>query len=213
MLNHIYKFIASVFLLLVSVTAQSAETEVNTMDPYAMVETVANKIFDRFHDDIALISANPDHLKIIISDELMPYIDSKYASYKVMGIYLKKTTKDQRERFVKAFQGYLVSTYAQAFTEYTDQQVKFAPGKDFSGEKMVNVNVQIIDSGRPPIKLLFKVRRLKDGSWKAFDLVAEGVSLLSSKRSEISNLIRQNGIESVIMELEKRTQNNIRGKS
>ncbi|MBW8182682.1 Tgt2/MlaC family protein [Shewanella nanhaiensis] len=206
MFNQIFKLTASLFLLVFSATAHSQEAEVNTMDPYVMVETVANNTFDRFHHDFAIIETNPDHLKVIVSDELMPYIDTKYASYKVMGTYLRKTTKEQRERFVEAFKGYLISTYAQAFTEYTDQKVSFARAADFSKEKMVSVDVQIIDAGRPPIKLQFRVRRLKDDSWKAFDLVAEGVSLLASKSSEISNLIRQKGIDAVIAELDERTK-------
>ncbi|PHQ75749.1 MAG: toluene tolerance protein [Shewanella sp.] len=213
MFNRICMYSASLFLLALSATAHSEDSAVNTMNPYDMVEAVANNTFTRFHQDIDIIKTNPDHLKLIVSDELMPYIDYKYASYKVMGIHLKATTKDQRERFVKAFQGYLVSTYAQAFTEYTDQHVRFAPGKDFSGEKMVDVNVDLIEPGRPAIKLMFKVRRLKDGSWKAFDLVAEGVSLLASKSSEISNLIRQKGIDSVILELEQRNKGHISDKT
>ena len=213
MFNRICMYSASLFLLALSATAHSEDSAVNTMNPYDMVEAVANNTFARFHQDIDIIKTNPDHLKLIVSDELMPYIDYKYASYKVMGIHLKATTKDQRERFVKAFQGYLVSTYAQAFTEYTEQHVRFAPGKDFSGEKMVDVNVDLIEPGRPAIKLMFKVRRLKDGSWKAFDLVAEGVSLLASKSSEISNLIRTKGIDSVILELEQRNKGHISDKT
>ncbi|QSX29533.1 MlaC/ttg2D family ABC transporter substrate-binding protein [Shewanella cyperi] len=182
--------------------AQAAE--VNTMDPYAMVREVSNNTFDRFNRDHDLIEANQDHLKVIVREELMPYIDYKYASYKVLGQYLKETTEDQRNRFVAAFEEYLVATYAQAFTEYTNQAVEFSPTADFAAEKMVEVNVQIIEKGRPPIKLLFKVRRLKDDSWKAFDLVAEGVSLLSSKQSEIGNIIRQQGIEAVINMLKEK---------
>ncbi|WP_077755865.1 ABC transporter substrate-binding protein [Shewanella psychrophila] len=213
MFNRICKVTASLILLTLSATAHSDDSAVNTMNPYDMVEAVANNTFARFHQDVDIIKTDPDHLKLIVSDELMPYIDYKYASYKVMGIHLKATTKEQRTRFVKAFQGYLVATYAQAFTEYTDQQVKFAPAKDFTGEKMVDVNVELIEAGRPAIKLMFKVRRLKDGSWKAFDLVAEGVSLLASKSSEISNLIRQKGIDSVILELEQRNKGHISYKS
>lgn len=207
--NHINKLVALLLLMVFSASAHYEDSEVNTMDPYDMVEAVANRTFDRFYHDIDIIKTNPDHLKVIVSDELMPYIDYKYASYKVMGTYLKKTTKEQRERFVTAFQGYLISTYAQAFTEYTDQKIKFAPPADFTHEKMVNVNVLLVDAGRPPIKLQFRVRRLKDDSWKAFDLVAEGVSLLASKSSEISNLIRQKGIDTVILDLEQRNQGHI----
>ncbi|NMH65264.1 MlaC/ttg2D family ABC transporter substrate-binding protein [Shewanella salipaludis] len=206
MLRAISRFCCALMLFGGFGLAQAADDNINTMDPYAMVKAVANKTFDRFHQDKAIIDKDMDHLKIIVREELMPYIDSKYASYKVLGQYLRDTTADQRERFVQAFEGYLVATYAQAFTEYTDQKVEFSPAIDFSKEKMVDVNVQIIEAGRPPIKLQFKVRRLKDNSWKAFDLVAEGVSLLASKQSEVSNLVRQQGIEAVIDMLNERTK-------
>ncbi|GIU41209.1 toluene tolerance protein [Shewanella sairae] len=213
MFKGFYRSAVLAMMALLSIGAQAAETaadaKVDQSNPFTLVEQVANKTFARFHQDEKLIAADPDHLKVIVTEELMPYIDYKYASYKVLGQYLRDTTKDQRNRFVEAFRGYLIATYAQAFTEYTDQTVEYAKPEDFAGEKFVNVNVQIVEQGRPAIKLQFKARRLKDGTWKAFDLIAEGVSLLSSKQSEITNLVRQQGIEPVIQMLNERTQKHI----
>ncbi|WP_405127361.1 MlaC/ttg2D family ABC transporter substrate-binding protein [Shewanella donghaensis] len=192
--------------------AEQSATAIDIHDPYKLVQQVSEKTFARFAQDKALIDADLSHLKVIVREELMPYVDYKYAAYKVMGQYLRDTTPEQRDRFVDAFEGYLVATYAQAFTEYTGQTVQFFPASDFSDEKMVDVNVQIIEDGRPPIKIMFKARRLKDDSWKAFDLVAEGVSLLASKQSEISNLIRQKGVDSVIEMLYERTGEAINAK-
>lgn len=209
MFKGLYRQAVLAMIALLSIGAQAAEVEIDQSNPYTLVEQVANKTFARFEQDKQLIADNPDHLKVIVAEELMPYIDYKYASYKVLGQYLRDTSKDQRNRFVEAFKGYLISTYAQAFTEYTDQKVEYGKAQDFSGEKFTNVYVQVVEQGRPPIKLQFKARRLKDGSWKAFDLVAEGVSLLSSKQSEITNLVRQQGIESVIDMLNERTEKHI----
>ncbi|WP_108945421.1 MlaC/ttg2D family ABC transporter substrate-binding protein [Shewanella halifaxensis] len=209
MFKGLYRQAVLAMIALLSIGAQAAEVEIDQSNPYTLVEQVANKTFARFEQDKQLIADNPDHLKVIVAEELMPYIDYKYASYKVLGQYLRDTSKDQRNRFVEAFKGYLISTYAQAFTEYTDQKVEYGKAQDFSGEKFTNVYVQVVEQGRPPIKLQFKARRLKDGSWKAFDLVAEGVSLLSSKQSEITNLVRQQGVESVIDMLNERTEKHI----
>ncbi|QBF84817.1 ABC transporter substrate-binding protein [Shewanella maritima] len=196
-----------VLATLLSVTAQAEE--VDRTDPYKLVEQVADKTFGRFAADKAIIDQDLGHLKVIVEQELMPYVDYKYAAYKVMGQYVRESSKEQRSAFVEAFKGYLIATYAQALTEYTDQTVEFSPARDFSNEKIVEVSVQIVENGRPPIKLVFKARRLKDKTWKAFDLVAEGVSLLASKRSEISNLIRQQGIDNVIQMLNDKTQQDI----
>jgi phospholipid transport system substrate-binding protein len=192
MFKGIIRNLLAVACLASATVAQAAD--IDTSNPYIMVEQVADKTFDRFHQDKSIIDSNPDHLKVIVQEELMPYVDYKYAAYKVMGQYLQQTTKEQRDAFVDAFEGYLVSTYAQAFTEYTNQKVEFGRAIDFSQEKIVEVNVQ------------FKARRLKDDTWKAFDLVAEGVSLLASKQSEVTTLIRQKGIDAVIEMLKERTQ-------
>lgn len=189
--------------------AEQIVDEIDTQDPFKLVQQVSEKTFARFAQDKALIDADSRYLKVIVREELMPYVDFKYTAYKVMGQYLRDTTPDQRQRFVDAFEGHLVETYAQALTEYTDQKVQFFPASDFYEEKIVDVNVQIMEDGRPPIKIIFKARRLKDDSWKAFDLVTEGISLLASKQSEISNLIRQNGVDSVIEMLYERTAEDI----
>ena len=55
------------------------------------------------------------------------------------------------------------------------------------------------DPNRPEIKIAFKVRKdSKTNEWKAYDMVAEGISLLNSKRSEFESILRQDGIDSVI---------------
>nr|WP_261389907.1 phospholipid-binding protein MlaC [Ferrimonas balearica] len=176
----------------------AAEDAVN-QDPYEVVKVVAQRTFDRFAQDNALIQQDLDHLKVIVEEEMMPYVDYKYAAYKVMGPSLKKTTPEQRERFTEEFRRYMIATFAQAFTEYRDQTVEFEPARPFGDKNIVTVGVTIIDGNRPPISVQFKARRnKKTGEWKAFDLVAEGVSLLASKEQEIGGLIRRNGIDSVI---------------
>jgi phospholipid transport system substrate-binding protein len=51
--------------------------------------------------------------------------------------------------------------------------------------------------------LEFKLRKEKNGEWQAFDMVAEGISLLSSKQSEWNGKIRQEGVLAVAKELEQ----------
>ena len=76
-----------------------------------------------------------------------------------------------------------------------DQQVEFLPAKDFSKKKVVVVATKIIELGREPIDISFRVRKnRKTNEWKAYDMVAEGVSLLDAKKSELASLICQKGL-------------------
>ncbi|MBV7316163.1 phospholipid-binding protein MlaC [Shewanella sp. NIFS-20-20] len=198
-MSTLLKAVSAIFILMVSLGAKA--TPIDSQNPYRLIETVAQLTFDRFKQDQAKIAADPEYLKVIVTEELMPYVDARYASYKVLGQYLRQTTPEQRDAFSAAFEQYLVATYAQAFTEYTDQKIAFAPAKDFSQEKIVTVDVVIIEPGRPDITVAFKLRRLKNDDWKAIDMIAEGVSLLASKESEVAGLISRDGIDAVITQL------------
>ena len=172
-------------------SADKTQQESNTVrvyadkkDPYVMIKTVAGKTFDRFANEHQAIRANPNILKNIVREELMPYINYKYSAFKVIGKHLKKTTAQERKDFVPVFREYLVTSYAQVFTLYNNQLVEFAPAKRFSDKKIVAVNTRVIMQGRDDIDVSFKVRKnRKTNEWKAFDMVAEGVSLLDSKQA------------------------------
>ena len=207
-----FNIMVAVILWLLSSQAMAAN-KIDTQNPYLMIKEVATQTFERFDKDKDILNHNRNYLKTIVAQQLMPYIDYKYAALKAMGRYVRDATPDQRQRFVNAFEGYLVSTYAQAFTAYTNQQVEFEPPQSYEGQKQVLVDVKIVEPGRPPINIGFKIRRLKNGTWKAFDMVAEGVSLLRSKQAEMDTLIRQEGLDKVIKMLDEKANDSIADKS
>ncbi|WP_284243816.1 MlaC/ttg2D family ABC transporter substrate-binding protein [Thalassotalea insulae] len=185
-------------------------TKVDKKDPYAMVRTVADATFKRFANEQSTIQQNPNILKDIVREELMPYINYQYAAFKVIGSNFKKTTKSERADFVPVFRDYLITSYAQVFTLYNNQEVKFAPAKDFSKEKVVAVKTTVIEPGREPIDISFRVRKSrKTNEWKAYDMVAEGVSLLDSKQAELGSLIRQKGLPHVTEMLKAKASKDI----
>ncbi len=63
----------------------------------------------------------------------------------------------------------------------------------------MTVRAVVQDPKRPEIKIAFKVcKDSKTNEWKAYDMVAEGISMLNSKRSEFESILRQEGIDAVI---------------
>jgi len=183
------------------------QVAVDKKDPYAMIKTVADITFTRFANEQSEIRKNPELLKKIVREELVPYINYKYAAFKVIGRNFKNTNKADRAEFVTVFKDYLVTSYAQVFTLYNNQEVRFAPAKDFSKEKVVAVKTTVVEPGRDPIDISFRVRKSKKtNEWKAYDMVAEGVSLLDSKQAELSGLIRQKGLPYVTEMLKEKSQ-------
>lgn len=173
-------------------------------DPFALINEALNRTFDRLNQDQQKIHSEPGYLRVVIRDELMPYVDNKFAAYKVIGSNIKETTPAQRDRFTLAFTDYIIATYADALAKYDQQKIKVESPRDLGDDKVVSVNVAVLDPGKPDINVIFKLRQNnKTGEWKAFDMVAEGISLLSSKQSELGGMIRDKGIDAVSQMLEE----------
>ncbi len=187
---------------------------VEKINPYVMIKGVAGLTFKRFADEQKAIRDNPNLLKDIVREELMPYVNYKYSAFKVIGKNLKKTTDAQRRAFVPVFREYLITSYAQVFTLYDNQEVRFFPEKDFHNKRIVAVKTKVIMPGRDDIEVAFKVRKnKKTQQWLAFDMVAEGVSLLDSKQAELSSVIRQKGLSYVTEMLKEKSNRDIVFKS
>lgn len=193
--------LAAVFLLnVLSVPAQAAEVQ-SFEDPYKMMEFLADKTFQRIAREQAQIQKNPEILRTIVNEELVPYIDSGYAARYVIGNAVKLNTVEKSDLglFETAFRDYMVGTYAGVFTQYRDQKVMIEPGPAVDdSKKIITIKTRVIDPGKPDIKIEFKLKKSKGSTnWLVYDMVAEGISLLDSKRSELASLIKQQGLVKV----------------
>ena len=195
-------------LLAFNVSAQP----IDKTQPYQMMKQVSEHAFARLKAEQDQVQKDPNHLKVIVDEELMPYVNEKYAALKLLGPNLKGAKREDVGQFIVAFRAYLVSSYAPVLTQYTDQTIEFGPEPKLDPKKSItSIKVDIVDTPRPNIKLEFKLRRdKKSGEWQAFDMIAEGISLLSSKQSEWSTKLRQEGIVSVAQELEELAKQPIR---
>ncbi|MEE2023898.1 MlaC/ttg2D family ABC transporter substrate-binding protein [Alkalimonas mucilaginosa] len=176
-------------------------------DPYQMISTVADHAFSRLAEEKDNIQQNPEILRTLVHDELLPYIDVRYAAFRVIGNHIRNTTEEERDAFVAAFQEYMISTYAGTFTLYRDQRVIIEPGQDVGNRRVATVRTRVIDPGKPDINIEFKLIRHRDSEyWQVFDMVAEGISLLDSKRAELGGMIRQQGLSRVTELLQERAK-------
>jgi phospholipid transport system substrate-binding protein len=155
--------------------------------------------------DQALIKKDSNVLRAIVEQQLMPHVDHTYAALSVLGTQAKDIPRDKLEQFIEQFRLYLVSIYSASLSSYTDQIVEFEPSRPIEGRKTVAVKTLIKEAGKPDIHITFQVRRNKAGEWKAYDLVAEGISMVQSKRAEFAPMVRQKGIDSVITFMQQKS--------
>lgn len=197
--NSLRKWLISIVTAMICMVPASASMAAEQSDPYVMINEVASLTFDRIKREKSQIQNNPELLRTVMEEELLPYIDYRFSAFKVLGKYANKVPREKLLEFVSVFREYLITSYAVALGYYDDQQVEFAPAMEFDGRSDVTVRAVIKDGDRPDIKVAFKVRKDRQSDdWKVYDMVAEGISLSSSKRTEFESILRQDGIDKVI---------------
>ncbi|WP_413699816.1 phospholipid-binding protein MlaC [Psychromonas sp. KJ10-10] len=191
------RIVLFIFLSLVSSLTIVANTDLS--NPNQVIRSVSESAFARMDNEKNKLSNDPTHIKVIIEEELIPYFDYKYATYKVMGAHLRDTTKEQRDDFVEAFKQYLINAYGHILYEYDQQEVQILDNNHFNDKSIISIPVRIKDKNEQITQIAFKLRKNKNTQeWKVFDVIAEGISMLDTKQSEFAEVLHKKGVDEVI---------------
>lgn len=202
----------SCFLILVCFSPHVLSQSIT---PYELIQNVGEKTFERVTQEKVKLASDKEYYKVIVEQQLLPYVDYRYAALKALGKHIRKfqnikspeakaQSKRDLQRFVETFKQYLVTIYAGVFTQYTEQVVTYEPAKPVGARKIVIVKSTILESAKPNIHLGFKMRKQKDNSWAAYDMLVEGISLLDAKQAELDGLLKTNSLSEVTSILAKR---------
>lgn len=202
-----FKRLLMVAMLVVAPLAVAADQS----NPYTLMNEAAQKTLDRLKKDLPQIRQNPDYLRQIVDQELLPYVQVKYAGALVLGRYYKDATPAQREAYFAAFRDYLKQAYGQALAIYNGQKYQIAPEQPLGDANIIAIRVTILDSnGRPPVRLDFQWRKnSQTGKWQSYDMIAEGVSMITTKQNEWGDLLRTKGVDGLTAQLQSLSRQKI----
>ena len=136
-------------------------------------------------------------------------VDFDWVGRFVMGRSWRTATDDQKKRYVVAYKKFLLLHYTSRFTNFSGGTFKVMNEKDDGdGEYTVSMQMQSNDPGSEPIQVDYRMRK-ESGStppFKIFDVIVEGVGLLTTQRSEFSSVIADKGIDYLIEQLSAKVQ-------
>lgn len=159
-------------------TAMSALAD----EPLKIIETRVDRIVKILGDKSLEEDAKVKQLEKA-ADETFDYI---YLSRMTLGRNWLKLDDGQRSEFVDLYRLLLEKNYMGQLLKYTDEKVVFAKQTMLS-EKKAEVDSNIVSSDKK-IPITYRLIR-RDGDWKVYDLVIEGVSLVSNYRTQFNDIL------------------------
>ena len=135
-----------------------------------------------------------------------PFVNFKRISMLVLGKQWKKATPEQRVEFTEAFKVKLIRTYARAFLEFKEWSIRYLPLRLANDAKKTIVKTEVLQPGIQPISVNYRMH-LKKGRWLVYDIIIEGVSLVTNYRSSFNGQVKKIG--SLQKMIEKLHKNNV----
>lgn len=126
------------------------------------------------------------------------HVDIKWIGQFVMGKHWRTASKAQQSDYLKHYEGFILSSYASRFTEYKGNGHKMISTRA-DGNQKFTVKMSIDVDGKPTY-IDYKLKQ-KGGSFNVYDLSVEGVSLITTQRSEFNSIIQSKGVDYLISQL------------
>ncbi|MDF2965995.1 MAG: hypothetical protein K0Q51_1383 [Rickettsiaceae bacterium] len=145
--------------------------------------------------------------KMLKSQALMEKnLDINWMADFSLGRQKKNLSSEQIANYRAKYNRYVVKSYAQKIKTYKGEKILVKEVKPIN-QNGYAVRTEILSPTKGGnINVDFMVRR-KDSNFFVFDVVTEGVSLITAQRSEFNSVISSQGIESLIATLESKTNN------
>ena len=196
-MNYLKSFVMtlSLFVLTVPVIHAGDVEDINSM-----VKKKVAVIFDTLGKQD--IEKNDRNEKIV--GELNEIMDFQLAAYLSLGKHWKKISKTQKKEFVETFQQYINNYIVEKIDLYTNQKIDIGDSKIVKKGR-AELEIGIL-SGGETLQVNFKLRKNKKKEWRVYDVDIEGVSLITTFRSQFSGVLKNSSFEELMEKLKNPTE-------
>ncbi len=127
-------------------------------------------------------------------------VDINWIARFAVGKNWQQMSATQQSEYISNYRKFLISSYVPVFKKYNGQKVLIKHINPVGNEQyVVTTEIQSDNSG-VPYKVEYRVKRT-DGQYKVRDIIAEGVSMINTQRSDFGSIVAERGIPALNQDL------------
>jgi phospholipid transport system substrate-binding protein len=195
------------FAVFATVAAFAATTAFAQEAPDEVVRKNVNDVLAAIKSDKDLQSGNLAKIEKLAEEKVIPHFNFQRMTQLAVGRNWKDASDAQKTALIAQFRTLLVRTYSSSLSSYRNQTIDVKPLKTAAAETEVVVKTAVIQPGGQPIPIDYSMEKTPNG-WKVFDVLIDGVSLVTNYRSSFNTEIKTNGIDGLVKSLSDRNAKN-----
>lgn len=163
------------------------------------INEFGNKVIEVASNKKVSVNTRRDQLISLIES----VIDSKWIAKFVLARNYRTASQEQRDRFQSLYRDFMIHTYAPSFNGYNGE--KFEVKDVIQQGKYFMVKCLFIPKEGPKVNIAFRLKKNKKSEkFVMLDVIAEGVSLIETQRSEFNSVIASKGMDNFLQDLSDR---------
>mgnify|MGYP001825562012 CR=1 FL=1 len=199
MTNRSWKAVFALTTLLAGLMLAGPATAQET--PEEVVRRVAGDLLESLEQNQAAYQADPARLEQLVRQDLLPALDVEYSARLILGRAGRGATPEQIEAFANTMSDVLIERYATGMVEYRGrEQLEVLPQRGELNERATRVRTRVKTNNGTQIPVDYVFRKTDEG-WKAFDVIVEGISYVTTYRNQIMPQVTESGIDAVTQRL------------
>jgi phospholipid transport system substrate-binding protein len=198
MKSKIILFIITVFCLNIAMAAP-VKASVVTDEVKRTVDDVIKIVTDKELKKPANEEKRRKELKAAIGR----IFDYREMAKRSMGFHWKTITSVQQNEFVDLFSTLLENSYAGKIESYNKEKIVY--DKELVEGNYAQVNSRVITPKRDEYSLDYRLLR-EGNKWMIYDVVIEGVSLVSNYRTQFNSIINGQGYDALVKKMRTKSE-------
>ncbi|GAB1231771.1 phospholipid-binding protein MlaC [Ferrigenium sp. UT5] len=172
--------------------------------PDGLIMSTVDQVLEIVRKDKTIVT-DQQRMYALVEDLILPHFDFARMTQLAVGRPWRGASPEQKAALVREFRNMLVRTYTITFSNYVEPKIEFKSLRTLSNdEATVLTEIQISD-GRI-VTVNYELRKTAVAGWQVFDIVVEGISLVTSYRNTFADQIQREGIDGLIRSLADKNQ-------
>jgi phospholipid transport system substrate-binding protein len=164
------------------------------------VRSTINEVTRILQDEEMKKPARADERRKLLERVIGDRFSYEEMSKRSLGAHWNRLSPAERQEFVQLFQQLLSSSYAGKVEGYSGEQIAYVNERLQDGYAEVRTKVL---SGKTEIPLDYRMLQI-DGNWRVYDVVVDGVSLVSNYRGQFAKILRNSSYADLVEKLRKK---------
>ena len=169
--------------------------------PTDVVRSTLTEVFRILEDERLKDPAKLIPRRHMLEEVIASHFDYEEMSKRSLAAHWVPRTAGERAEFVELFKSFLSDRYAEKIESYSGEQVAYLSERIEGNYAEVRTELR---SSKVAIPMDYRLHG-KDGTWHAYDLIVDGVSLVKNYRSQFEKIIRSSSYQELVRQLRERT--------